>query len=95
MDLGIAILFVVLSAWSIHVADAAAAEAVRNYGYNIDSGALAWVTAFFYLAPTALLFGVAALCIWREWRIKWVVHWSAVTCALAPILAIGVIIASE
>jgi hypothetical protein len=68
----------------------AAADAVRRYGHNVDSGALEFVAAVLYLAPVALLFSSAAITLWRGWRIRWYAHWFAVAVAVVPLLIPGV-----
>ena len=85
-DCIVATLLASLSSWSIYAANEAAADAVRMYGYNVDSGALVYALGVFYFAPVAVIFGIAALSFSQDWRIKWYVHWLAVVCAIGPIL---------
>ena len=88
-----AVLAAALFAWCLSTARAAVEEAVRTYGYNIDSGALLWVAAIYYFLPVALLFALAAVFLHRHWRFQWIVHWIVVTLAIAPLLIPGVLFA--
>lgn len=90
IDGTVALLYLALFVWAIYTANEAAAEAVRRYGHNVDSGALVFVAAVLYFAPVALLFGLAALCLYRGWRAQWYVHWFAVLCAIGPLFLPGV-----
>lgn len=89
IDVSSAVLFACLFVWAIYTANEAVADALRRYGHNVDSGALVWAAGILYFAPVAFLFGAAALCIRRRWKIMWVAHWLAVTCAVVPILVFG------
>jgi hypothetical protein len=95
IDTGVAILSAALFFWSIHAANEAAADAVRRYGYNVDSGALVLAVGVIYFAPVALIFGLAALSLWRDWRVQWFMHWFAVACALGPVLLAGATLVVE
>jgi Na+/H+-dicarboxylate symporter len=92
-DTIVAILFAFLFAWFIYVANEAAAEAVRRYGRNVDSGALAWAAAVIYFGPVALLFAIAATALKQGWRIRWIAHWFAILAAVGFTLIPGVIVA--
>jgi hypothetical protein len=70
VDGGLALICVTLCGWLVRVSNEAAADAVRRYGYNVDSGALEWIAAVVYCAPVALLFSLAAVSLWRGWRIR-------------------------
>jgi cell division protein FtsW (lipid II flippase) len=83
IDLGVAICLAALSLFLIYAADSAAADAVRKYGRNVDSGALEWMAAVLYVAPLALLFGFASLALWRQWRIARYAHWLAIAALVA------------
>ena len=78
-------LFATLSAWMFWVSRAQAADAVRRYGYNVDSGALEYAAVVVYLLPLTVLFGAAAVLGAREWRPGRYVHWLAVVAAVCPI----------
>jgi hypothetical protein len=90
IDGAVALLYLALFVWAVYTANAAAADAVRRYGYNVDSGAIVFVAAIFYFAPVALLFGLAAVSLSRGWRVQWYVHWLAVLCAVGPLFLPGV-----
>ena len=78
IDFWFAVGLAVLSLLLIYAGNRAAADAVRRYGYNVDSGALEWMVAIVYLAPLALLFGFASLALSRRWWIGKYAHWLAV-----------------
>ena len=78
--------FVLLVVLLIYLANQAAADAIRRYGHNVDSGALAYFVAIVYLAPVAVLFAFASCALFLGWVIRWYVHWFAVLCAVAPII---------
>ena len=86
IDAAVALLFAFLCAWSIYVANAAAAEAVRLYGRNVDSGAMLYAAAVIYMAPAALGFGLASLSMFLAFRFRWVVQGLAVALAAVPVL---------
>jgi cell division protein FtsW (lipid II flippase) len=83
IDLVVAICLAALSLLLIYAADRAAADAVRRYGHNVDSGALEWMAAVLYVAPLALLFGFASLALSRRWWIGRFAHWLAVAAVVA------------
>ena len=76
---------VVLAGWLFHASKSAAAAAIRDYGHNVDSGAIESMVAGIYCAPVAVAFGVAAAAFYCDWRIKWYLHWLAVLSALLPV----------
>lgn len=67
------------------VSRAQAAGAVRQYGHNVDSGALEYAAVVVFLLPVAALFGAAAIAGARDWRLGRYVHWIAVVAAVFPI----------
>jgi hypothetical protein len=69
VDGGFALMYAALFGCLVHASNKAAADTVRRYGYNVDSGALELMGAVVYSAPVALLFGLAAVSLWRRWRI--------------------------
>ena len=80
--------FVALGGWLLYASNsaaAAAAAAVRDYGRNVDSGAIESMVAGLYCAPVAVAFGVAAAALYGDWRIKWYLHWLAVLIAVVPV----------
>jgi hypothetical protein len=90
IDIALALLYAAVFAWLLHASDEAAADAVRRYGRNVDSGALEFIAAIVYFAPVGVLFTSAAVCLWRGWRIRWYIHWIAVAGAVLPLLIPGV-----
>jgi hypothetical protein len=78
-------LFAALAGWLYFASKTAAAGAIRDYGHNVDSGAIESVVAGLYCGPVAVAFCVAAAAMYRDWRIKWYLHWSAVLFAVVPV----------
>lgn len=74
--------------WLIHVANEAAAAAVRTYGYNVDSGALLYYFAIYYCAPTAALLAIVALFMQRRWRGRWPLQAFAVLWVVGSVLSL-------
>ena len=89
VDLALAGLLVAASAWLIHLADAAAEDAVRRYGYNVDSGALLYFFVWVYLAPNVAATGFAALSMYRRWRVRWFAQAAAGLGLLIPLAIVG------
>ena len=85
IDVAVAVVFATLFVWSIYAANEAAADAVRRYGHNVDSGALQIAAAIVYFAPVAFLFALASLSILRSWRIGRTIHWLAISYAIVPL----------
>jgi hypothetical protein len=83
IDLCVAACLAALSMLLIHGSNGAAEDAVRRYGYNVDSGAIEWMMGILWAAPLALLFAIASLTLWRGWRIARYVHWLAVAAVAA------------
>ena len=71
VDGGLALMGAALRGWLVRVSNEAAADAVRRYGHNVDSGALEWIAAVVYCFLVALLFSLAAVSLWRGLRIRW------------------------
>lgn len=84
-DAALSTLFAMAGVWMFFSARAAAADAVRRYGYNADSGAIEGAVVVVFLLPVALLFGVAAVAGARGWRPGRYLHWLAVAAAVAPV----------
>ena len=84
IDAGIAGIFALAFFWTMHAAKEAAADAVRRYGHNVDSGAIANAAAVIYFAPVALTFALASCALFCHWRIRWFAHWLAVAAAVLP-----------
>jgi hypothetical protein len=82
--------FVALTGWLFYASHTAAATATRDYGHNVDSGAIESIVAGYYCGPVAVAFGVAAAALYRDWRIKWYLHWLAVLIAVVPGVLVGV-----
>ncbi len=80
-----AAVYVALTVWLFYRSKMAAAAAIRDYGHNVDSGAIESVVAGL-CALVAVAFGVAAAALYRDWRIKWYLHWVAVLLAVVPVV---------
>jgi hypothetical protein len=78
--------FVALAGWLYYESGIAAATAVREYGHNVDSGAIEPVVAALYCGPAAAAFSVAAVSLYYGWRIKWYLHWLALLVAVVPVV---------
>jgi hypothetical protein len=78
--------FVALAGRLFNASSLAAAAAIHDYGHNVDSGAIEFMVAGIYCAPVAGAFGVAAAALYRDWRIKWYLHWLAVLFAVVPMV---------
>lgn len=85
VDIICASAFVALTGWLCYASRSAATAATRDYGHNVDSGAVESIVAGIYCAPVAVAFGVAAEALYRDWRIKWYLHWLAVLIAVVPV----------
>ena len=83
-DAVVALVFIALFCWSVFASYQAAADAVRRYGHNVDSGAVQEMVGVFYFAPVATLFALAALVQWRNWRAGRYVHHFAFAYLVAP-----------
>ena len=85
VDTLLCVLFAIASAWMFWVSREHAAGAGRQYGYNVDSGALEYAAVVVFLLPLAILFGVAAVAGARDWRLGRYVHWLALVATVCPI----------
>jgi nitrate reductase gamma subunit len=79
VNLAIGLCAIALIAASFVIAHRAAAEAVRTYGHNVDSGTYVVVAAVLFVGPAAILFPLAAAGFWFGWRWRW--FWQAVAAA--------------
>ncbi|GAB3091391.1 hypothetical protein GCM10027159_05110 [Lysobacter terrae] len=79
-------LFAVGVFWARHAATAAAEEAVREYGRNVDSGVLLSIIARWYFAPAAIIFAIASIAMFRAWRFRPAFHFVAWAWAALPFL---------
>mgnify|MGYP003588623165 CR=1 FL=1 len=77
IDAAASALFLVAAIWAMRESKIAAAEAVRLYGRNVDSGAYHAMAAHLYLAPGAAILGIAAFGMFRGWSWRKVPHWLA------------------
>jgi len=84
-DAALAGIFAAASLWLFWVAKAQAASAVREYGYNVDSGAIPYAVALVFFMPVAVLFVAAAVVGSRGWRFGRSLHWLAIAAAVCPI----------
>jgi hypothetical protein len=70
IEAGFAALCAAVTAVLVTSSFRAARWAERTYGHNVDSGAIEWMMAILFFAPAAVLLAVAALSLWRRWRIR-------------------------
>ena len=92
IDACIALLFAALLGLSLYAANIAVADTVRRYGRNTDSGAFEFMAGYFYFAPVTLLFAMAAISQWRGSRSGRIMHWFAVSYAVAPLCFIAILL---
>jgi hypothetical protein len=83
IDLWVAVCLVAVALLLFYASESAAADAVRRYGRNVDSGVFEWMAAVLYMAPLAFLFGFASLALLHNWRIGRYAHWLAVAAIVA------------
>jgi hypothetical protein len=57
---------ILLYLWSQHEA----ADAVRRYGQNVDSGIFQYLIATLYCAPNAVFFAIAGVAMRSRWRVR-------------------------
>ncbi|BCT93586.1 hypothetical protein LYSHEL_26110 [Lysobacter helvus] len=89
IDTAAAIVFTCMGALLLNASRVAAADAVRRYGRNVDSGALESMAALVYFAPGTILFALAAVALFRRWRgARWL-HLLAWGWAALPLLSIA------
>jgi hypothetical protein len=84
--------FALLSTLALHRGQAEAAEAVRRYGFNVDSGMWEIVAALYYLGPLAMLCGLCAIASWRGWKIEHLLRRGTVGLLVAPWLALALMV---
>jgi len=72
--------------WSRYAAEAAAAQAVRDYGHNVDSGAYLLIIGTLYFLPAAFIFAAASFAMFRGWHFRWVFHLVAWAWVASPFL---------
>jgi hypothetical protein len=82
--------YVALAGWLFYASKLAAATATREYGHNVDSGAIESIAAGDYCVPAAVAFSAAAIALYRDWRIKWYLHWLALSIAVVPAVLVGI-----
>lgn len=90
VDIIFASAFVALAGWLFYASSVAAATATREFGRNVDSGAIESIAAGDYCIPVAVAFSVAAIAVFRDWRIKWYLQCLAVLIAVVPVVLVGV-----
>ena len=88
INLSVATFLAASGLWIIHVANEAATEAERIYGRNVDSGAILYFFVVIYFAPNAAFFGIAALAMFRRWRVWWLAQTLAVAWLVGSVLII-------
>ena len=83
-DAVLAFLAGLLSIWLIYFSYDQATREKAVIGHAVDAGAITYMAAVVYFIPSAVLFGIAALSLFQNWRISWTlqllaVGWIAVT----------------
>ena len=86
LDASVALIMVVGAGYLFYLSREAAAEAVRLYGRNVDSGALAAVAVGLYCVPNVALFTLSSFAMWRRWRLRWLAQASAVFWLVGPVV---------
>lgn len=72
--------------WSRYAARAAAEDAIREYGRNVDSGAYIAVFGTLYFLPAAFIFALTAIAMLRAWRFRPAFHLVAWAWVALPFL---------
>jgi hypothetical protein len=88
IDLAASVLSISAALWLLHLSTVAVEETIQKYGRNIDSGGLEYVIATFYLMPSAALFGVAAVTMWRSWPLRRFAQGIALLWLVLPIMLV-------
>jgi hypothetical protein len=81
-----AALFAVGFIWSRYAAQAAAEQAIRDYGHNVDSGAYLLLIGATYFLPAAVIFAIASTAMFRAWQFKLLFHLAAWGWVASPFL---------
>ena len=81
-----AALFVAGFFWSQYAARVAAEEAIREYGHNVDSGAYLVIIGTLYFLPSAVIFALASIAMFRAWRFRPAYHLIAWAWVASPFL---------
>lgn len=77
-DAALATVTGLLSLWLIYSSYDQAALEKAAIGHAVDAGAIAYAAAVVYCIPSAVLFGIAALSLFRNWRLGWALQILAV-----------------
>ena len=86
LDAIVAVIMAVGAGYFYYISSEAAAEAVRLYGHNVDSGALESIAGGVYCVPNIALFTLSSIAMWRRWRLRWLAQSSAVFWLIGPIV---------
>jgi len=70
-DAAVAVLTGLLSIWLIYFSYDQAAHEKATIGHAVDAGAITYMAAVVYCIPSTVLFAIAALSLFRNWRIAW------------------------
>ena len=76
--------------WSQAAARAAQADAIREFGHNVDSGAYLSAAGFLYFVPAVPLFALASVASYRGWRLRLLLQAVAWLWLASPWLVLGV-----
>lgn len=90
LEAAVAVLIGLLSAWLIYFSYDQAAREKATIGHAVDAGAITYVVTVICFLPTALLFGVAALSSFRNWRISWALQILAI--GWVAVVIIGILV---
>jgi hypothetical protein len=90
--LGAALMTVGIFLWPIYIGDAAHESAVRAYGYDVDSGAMAGYAAFnvalIFFAPSAMLLTAASVSMWKRGRRRGLLQVLAILSLIVPAILV-------
>jgi hypothetical protein len=85
MDAIVAVIMAVGAGYFFYISREAAAEAVRLYGRNVDSGALESIGGGLYCVPNVALFTLSSIAMWRRWRLRRLAQSSAMFWLIGPV----------
>jgi formate hydrogenlyase subunit 3/multisubunit Na+/H+ antiporter MnhD subunit len=88
VDTGIAIFLALSVPWVLFRAHQINEETIARYGRNVDSGALLPPFAYFFLLPASLLFALAAVATFRQWRARKLFQWLAMLWLSIPFVSL-------
>jgi hypothetical protein len=90
LDALVALAMAAAAVWLFRLSGEAAAEAIRLYGRNVDSGAIESAAAGIYFLPNVVLFALSSIAVWRAWRIRWFLQAGALVWLVVPVVLTSV-----